>query len=131
MNIETIRHLFWECRHVQQFWNNVSNLLSDIHLDTNINFEIISFCIYKNKANVKTNVQNFIFIFIFMFAKYFIFKSKYLEEIPTFHKFKQCLIKRINIEQPIAHNKDKLDIHVTKWIPFLQHIELQQRPFQK
>ena len=65
-----------------------------------------------------------------MFAKYFIFKSKYLEEIPIFH-FKQCLIKRINIEQQKTHNKDKLDIHVTKCRPFLQHIELQQRPLQQ
>jgi len=31
--------------------------LSDIHLDTNINFEIISFGIYENIANIKTNVQ--------------------------------------------------------------------------
>ena len=43
-----------------------------------------------------------------------------MEEIPTFQKFKQCLIKRINIEQQIAHNnlKDTFDIHVTKWRPF-------------
>ena len=72
ITIETTRHLFWECRHAQQFWNtcNVSNLLSDIPLDTNINFEIISFGIYENIANIKTNIQHF----IFMFAKYFIFE---------------------------------------------------------
>ena len=127
MYIETTRHLFWECRYIQQFWNSVSNLLREVHLEININFEVITLGIHEYTVNMKTNVQNFILIF----AKHFIFKSKYSEDIPTFQKFKHCLIKRINIEHHIAHNRDKLDIHDNKWRNILQHAEFNQRPPQE
>ena len=105
MNIETTRHLFWECKYIQQFWNNVSNLLREVHLEININIEVITLSIHEYTVDMKTNVKNFILIF----AKHFIFKSKYSEDIPTFQKFKHY------IEHYIAHNRDKLDIHDNKW----------------
>ena len=52
MNIETTRHLYWECKHIQQYWNNVTNILSDIKIDINIKYKVISLGINENTVNI-------------------------------------------------------------------------------
>ena len=53
--------------------------------------------------------------FIILSAKYFIFKTKYMKTIPDIAAYKSYLNKRIEIEQHIAFQKDKLDQHNAKW----------------
>ena len=73
MHTETIRHLFWECNHIQHFWNNLSNWLNSINLNMVLNFEIISLGILENPRIIKNKTKNFILIL----AKQFIFKHKH------------------------------------------------------
>ena len=58
--------------------------------------------------------------FIILSAKYFIFKKKCLNELPTANNFISYLKKQIEIEKIIALNKDKLAIHEAKWRSFNQ-----------
>ena len=43
MDVETIRHLFWECRMVQSFWNEIKNMMINRNIDINLNFQTVSF----------------------------------------------------------------------------------------
>ena len=56
--------------------------------------------------------------FIILSAKYFIFKSKHMKNIPNIILFKSFLNKRREIEQCIAFEKDKIEHHNAKWQKF-------------
>ena len=43
MDIETIQHLFWECSHVQIFWNNLHNFINNTYLQLHLTFNTVSF----------------------------------------------------------------------------------------
>ena len=119
MNIETLSHLFWECPRVQEFWNNISKLLQSVEININLNFETISLGISENTQNQRHKIGNFIIIF----SKRFLFRTKYLKEIPNYAMFKNCLLKRIKIEKIIAINKDKQNVHDMKWTPFIDKLK--------
>ena len=50
-----------------------------------------------------------------IYAKYFIFKSKYEKTIPSFNNFKNYLKYHENLEKLIAMAKDKIPNHEKKW----------------
>ena len=118
MQVETIKHLVWECTHVQHLWNNIANCLETANLKTNITYERASFGILENGNNITVQAKNYIFIA----TKHYIFQTKQNKEKPNFNHFKNNLKRKILIEQQIAQNRDKLEIHNTKWRPFLDHI---------
>ena len=109
MNIDSIKHLFWECPHVQHFWNELKNYLNELNIDINLNYKLVSLGLIDSTSNI--NVKNFIFIL----AKYFIFCNKCNKCIPKFVAFKQYLYRYIDIERNIAFEKEKLATHNLKW----------------
>ena len=111
MHVETLKHLFWECIHTQHYWREITHFLNSKHLDTNLNYELISFGYTDVQKNAKTILKNYI---IFR-AKYFIFINKCRNTIPTAIHFTNYLNKEIEIEKCIALNKDKLESHESKW----------------
>ena len=52
-------------------------------------------------------------------AKYYIFLCKCRKTIPTFLCFKHYLSSRIDIEEQIAFQQDKLEQHKLKWKMFI------------
>ena len=76
-----------------------------------ITIDYLNICLGYTKAHVHSNLINF----IILSAKYFIFKTKYMKTIPDIAAYKSYLNKRIEIEQHIAFQKDKLDQHNAKW----------------
>ena len=111
-NIETVKHLFWECEHSQHFWSQLKTFLSEQNINIDMNYKLICFGKQNNKSN--EHLVNF----IILSAKYFIFKNKYAKTIPNFQCFKNFLYKRIEIEKCIALEKDKLEQHMLKWQMF-------------
>ncbi len=109
MYVETIKHLFWECVHVQHMWSQLRTYLIEKDFTYAVNFQSISLGI--NESTQKAQQFNFIIIL----AKYFIFKCKYENREIAFHTFINYLKYRINIEELIATKKDKREQHNIKW----------------
>ena len=99
-NIETVKHLFWECQHSQHFWSQLKTFLSEHNINIDINYKLI--CLGKQGGQTKEKLANF----IILSAKYFIFKNKYAKTIPNCQCFKNFLYKRIEIEKCIALERD-------------------------
>ena len=76
-----------------------------------ITIDYLNICFGFTKAHVHNKMINF----IILSAKYFIFRNKYMKTIPDITAYKSYLNKRIEIEQHIALDKDKLDQHYAKW----------------
>ena len=113
MHIETLEHLFWECNIVQVFWSNFNNRCCFFNMDFKTDLKIVCFGEYKNC--VKAKAKNGVIIC----AKYYSFLCKCRKTIPTFLCFKLYLSSRIDIEEQIAFQQDKLEQHNLKWKMFL------------
>ena len=111
-DIETVKHLFWECQFSQQFWLQLKTFLNNVNIDVTFDYKNICFGISN------TTLSNSIINFIILSAKYFIFKSKYMKNIPNITLFKSFLKKRMEIEKCIALEKDKIEHHIAKWQKF-------------
>lgn len=116
MHVETLRHLFWECQHIQNFWRELSNHLNSINFTIDINYKAISLGLYEER-NFHTKYAK---IYIILSAKYYIFKKKCNGEIPNANQYISQLKQRIEIEKIIAFKKDKLAQHEIKWRAFQQ-----------
>ena len=111
MHVETAKHMFWECRHTQHFWNELSNFLKTKNIEITLSYELVSFGFIKSILNPSNKIKNF----ILLCAKYFIFLNKCHLTIPVFINFKNYLYKQIDIEKHIAQQRDKLESHELKW----------------
>ena len=114
MNVETNKHLFWECIHTQHFWAELSGFLKTKNMNIDFNYETISFGLTKGMQNPNTKLKNY----IILCAKYFIFVNKCRNTTPSLNYFKTYLNKQIDIEKQIAQEKDKLESHNMKWSLF-------------
>jgi len=110
-NIETIEHLFWECKHIQPIWNQLASFLEQQQLNVKLSFLSVSFGINSLKSIHGNNIVNFILILM----KYFIFHMKYRKQIPNFNCFIHSLKLKIQIEKEIALSNDTLQIFEQKW----------------
>ena len=113
-DVEEIRHLFWECAHIQHFWSNIANYIESVNFSIELNYKTISLGLENKKNHTNILAKNF----IILSAKYFIFKKKCLNELPIANNFISYLKKQIEIEKLIAFNKDKLEMHEAKWRSF-------------
>ena len=103
MEIETMHHLFWECRYVQFFWKKFRDFFEANGFDISISELKITFGMQKT-AEINANLKNFL---IFT-AKYFIFVCKYRKKLPIWDIFQLYLKKRVKIEREIALWKGRL-----------------------
>ena len=114
MEIETIDHLFWQCKHVQTFWTEFSHFLSDLNIDIEFNLINIAFGFTITIGKPEIMLKNFLIIL----GKYFIFRGRCLKIIPTLNQFKSFLRNRIKIEKEIYFMKDKLAQFEIMWGKF-------------
>lgn len=114
MEIETLNHLFWECRHVQSFWMELKDQLNENNIDIEVTFKTIAFGIQERFCpNIK--LKNF----IILIAKYFIFINKYNKSIPVWQGFRLYIRNRIRIEKEIALTKNRLLEFERLWANFV------------
>ena len=97
MYVETIKHLFLECNHVQhlKFWNNMSNWLKSKNLNTVMNFQTVSLGVIDDIKNTTIQAKNYTIIL----AKNYIYQAKSSKQIPNFTHFKNGLTQKIDIER--------------------------------
>ena len=110
--VETIEHLFWECRYVQIIWNELIAFLNTKNINITIN--LIDVCLGTFKGGVDNITVNYIIILM----KHYIFRTKQTNNIPAFNSFINHLNSRIKVEQEIALLKDRSELHNRKWIKF-------------
>ncbi len=117
MLIDSNKHMFWECTKIQPFWSEINELLHSSRLDynTNLSYQYISFC----KTNSISKQKDAVVSFIILLAKYFIFKCKYNEVIPSLGAFNIYLKQTIKLEEIIAIMKNKLELFNAKWNDYI------------
>ena len=110
--VETLNHLFWNCEHVQKFWNDLKLLLDEKcpHCSRlNLTKELI---LFGTKENTFTDSP---IDFIILFAKFYIYKTKLNETRPHIKQFVQQLKFRITIEKALACKNNKEHTFENNW----------------
>ena len=105
---ETIKHLFFECEKAKQFWNLFKewlNRVASITVDVN-NEKMILFSWHK-----KNSILNYLLVV----AKYYIYKSKFVQGNISILGFKAILKKKFEEEKYIAKINDKYAKFLGKW----------------
>ena len=98
---ETIKHLFFECEKVKQFWNLFKEWLNDV---TNIEVDINNEKMLTLSWHKKNSLLNY---FLVVVAKYYIYKAKFVQESISILGFKAILKKNFEEEKYIAKINDK------------------------
>ena len=104
-SVETLQHLLWECPIVNQFWQNLLQLIHEkCHHCTRFYFcpEIVLFGLANEIYTDR------IMDFIILFAKFYIYKCKLNELRPDILSFLRQLKKRLLVEEKVSeiNNKD-------------------------
>ena len=76
MQEENNAHLFWDCIYSQEFWSHIRIFLNDNNMQVDISYLNISFGIL-NRNSMKNEMINL----IILLAKYYIYASKYKQQI--------------------------------------------------
>ena len=101
---ETLNHLFWNCVHVKKFWNDLLKMLQDkcMHCARlTLNEQLILFGYSDNIITDKP------INFIILFAKFYIYKCRFQDNLPQIIPFIRQLQNRISIEKSIAFKNNK------------------------
>ena len=113
--IETIQHLFWQCKITNKFWMDVLSLLKVkcLHQDLTFTEELILFGI---SDNVETNK---IIDLIVLHAKYYIFKCKVQMAPPVLNVFQKRLDSMYADEKYLASVNSKNLEFTLQWLPYM------------
>ena len=109
---ETLNHMFWNCNHVREFWNNILKLLHENcqHCSRfNLCQEIVLFGV-ANNVFTDDAIDSLI-----LYAKFFIYKCKLQSLKPQINIFSNELRHRIHVEKVIAYKKGKIHQFTDKW----------------
>ena len=111
---DTILHYLWECNHVQQFWNDLIQLLKEkcTHCDRlELNACIV---LFGNDENTKFDIG---FDEILMKAKFFIYKCRINKTKPNIQCFINNDLKQMHeIDKHVHYLEMRIDIFHRKWL---------------
>ena len=112
---DSIEHMFWECHHVQQFWNAFTRLMREKCMNA-LNVQLTqSFILFGYDKNIKSDA---VFDFMILFAKYFIYSCKVQKMAPLLNVFCIKLKNRFKIEEHIAHVQLNYADFCTRWFAY-------------
>ena len=118
-NEETLEHLFIFCEHSRAFWKEISSWLHECGIETlpDLTDQInIMFGLF--------DVDNHFMLLnhIMLIAKQTIFLCRQKSITPSFIIFLAHLKKIFRIEEYLAKEKKKLNLHLMKWEKLLQSL---------
>ena len=102
---ETIKHLFFECKKVELIWRKISQL---INKGIDLRYETIVFNSVTQRDNAVENC-------ILLITKHYIYRSRCLNERLSYEACKKYIKEYHDIEEQIAYQKDKHQLHALKW----------------
>ena len=105
---EDYKHLFYDCRYVQQIWSFVTDYLK-------LN-ELTFYQIYTNKVVINPrHVKNVIILIV----KFYIYKTRCSSERVSMKSCENYIKHYRSIEEQIARNSGKLHLHNQKWLNYM------------
>jgi len=111
-NPDSLQHMFWECQYIQIFWTAfTSQILEPLNITKNVNFQNIVWCNILEDSETNSWIVNY----LILLAKYFIFRSKCLIQIPVIAVFHTYVKDRMMVEDVIATMNNKLNKYKAKW----------------
>lgn len=106
--METIKHLFWECIYTVNFWNDFKSFIKDKNVNINTDWSITDVLFgnpeYKDPLNL-----------ILIKAKQFIFNMKMKKVLPMMDNFKPVLLSFYRTEKYIAKCAFNFTSFEEKW----------------
>ena len=110
---ETLEHLFALCHHSKLFWREISNWLQLGNIHTAIDL--------TNPVNIMFGLldinDHFMSVnHIILIAKQTIFLCRRKNILPTFNIFLAKLKNIVKIEDFLAKQKNKINLHLEKWM---------------
>ena len=113
---QTIRHLFAECIYAQHFWEDFQKHIVDKCQHT-VNFKIDDeLILFGVKMNVKSDG---IMDFLILCGKFFIYKCKIANRIPTFQQFLPFLKDKYKVESYSAAIQCRSHDFRQNWFPYM------------
>ena len=113
---ESLCHLFWECSHVKKFWIDLEDMLKrKCYNCARFSFrqELV---VFGTSANIITDRA---IDFLILLAKFYIYKCRFIENIPNCLSFISNLKKRLEIEKLLAIRRNKYSQFQLMWYPYL------------
>ena len=112
---ETLSHLFWECKFAQQFWIDLEKVLKNKCYNCarfRFKLDLIIF------GNANSFVTDKTIDFIILFAKFYIYRCRFLNTAPNCESFILCLKQRLDIERMLAIKKNRYNQFRQLWLPY-------------
>ena len=112
--IETMLHVFWECKHVKKLWKTLQRWLKYV-ININVSFNA-SMIIYNNyKGECKDTINCFILI-----AKQYVYRVKCYRQPINFAHMLTNVYQIENVEQWVAKANNTFVKHLIKWGKLIQ-----------
>ena len=110
---QDICHLFFDCPIVLEFWSKLEDLLKDkcLHCrNIRISQRLVMFGYLENF------VSDTVFDYIILIGKFFLYKCKLNDQIPTIEHFILTLKGRYKIERYVATIREKKEVFNKNWL---------------
>ena len=114
-NVETMKHLMWNCKWVSTFWKEVINWLTSLDIFLDISYMNICLGIYDTEYSSFINM-------LFILAKKYIYKCRVQDDKVIFSVFKDWIFYTEKVEKYIAIKKEKQNSHYKKWEPLMRFV---------
>ena len=109
-----------ECRFVQKFWKDLETMLkSKCYNCARFSFKM-DLVIFGISNGIETDKA---IDFIMLFAKFYIYKCRFLDITPNHTSFIVQLKHRLSIERILALKRNNLNQFQILWLPYLQLFE--------
>ena len=111
-NPETLKHLFYECEVVKEFWTKLETLIKTKCPNLLISFTIKDIIFGNNYFNEITNT-------VLILARYFIFKNRETNLILDVDVFKKYIMNRFKIDEYNAIKNMNIEKNMKLWTPLV------------
>ena len=112
-NVETVTHLFFSCIESHKLWTEIRNWSTSCIILPELTEKIIFLGWFEDHPH-NTLINHTILLY-----KQFIYKNRGAKSKINITGFRHFLKSVINTEKVIAKKRNKVDLHLKKWNPFL------------
>ena len=112
---ETIQHLLWQCEIVTIFWNDLKHILTIkcAHLvDFSFHEDLVIFGCHEQFMTDQ------VLDLIILLGKFFIYKCRFVNVLPSITGFKVLLKSRFQIEELLSKRKNQHKTFMDNWLVY-------------
>ena len=118
---ENVQHIFWNCKHIKNFWNAFRIWINENCDNVNIVAFTEAFILFGHDTHFCTDN---VFDEIILWAKYFIYKCKWDNITPNVQSFKKYLQMKYETEKCIAFSKMEYHKFRMEWICYVNLVDV-------